>query len=155
VLWWFVVCSSTMQSSLNLGGAHCSKRWTLWSTTCPTSALLPFCHLFTDSSWEDQLLAPPLLSSVFSATLLPQLCASFQFVVYCSIFFCVWGQSDKGTILVYLRGGWGECWVMLGTHLFGLLTISQADLELVAGKVSDSWSSHCLPLHPSHHLGSQ
>jgi hypothetical protein len=43
------------------------------------------------------------------------------------------GQSAQGAMLVYPRGSWREFCVMLGAHLFGLLNVSQAGLELAAG----------------------
>jgi hypothetical protein len=55
-----------------------------WLITCLLSALLLF-----------QLLAPPF-SSVLSDFPPPLLCASFQFVVYCSIFFFFFLQGKLG-----------------------------------------------------------
>jgi hypothetical protein len=62
------------------------------------------------------LIVPVEISSLpFSPSLVhfqhfwpPHLCASFQFIVYCSIFFCrVGGQSAQGAMLVYPRHDWG------------------------------------------------
>jgi hypothetical protein len=95
-------------------------------------ALLPFQPLFTESSSGDQLLA-------FSNSA-PLLCVTFEFLVYCSVFFvcvCVWGggegQSAQGAMLVYSRGGWGilQYCVMLGAHLL----VCQMSIKQV-------WSQH-------------
>jgi hypothetical protein len=58
-----------------------------WLVTRPLSALLPFQSLFTESFRGDQLLATPPFSSVLSEFQIPLVCASFQFVVYYSVFF--------------------------------------------------------------------
>jgi hypothetical protein len=80
-----------------------------WFITGPLSVLLTFQLLFTESSRGDYLLAPPPFSIVLSAFLPPLLCASFQFLVYCSgFFFAGAGQSVEGAMLVYPRGGWGN-----------------------------------------------
>jgi hypothetical protein len=44
------------------------------------------------------------------SSLPPLLCASFQFIVCCSVsfFFFCGGQSVQGAILVYPRVGWGN-----------------------------------------------
>jgi hypothetical protein len=45
VLWWFPVCSSTLQNHLTLDAVHWPRRWALCSAACPTSgtSLSPFC----------------------------------------------------------------------------------------------------------------
>jgi hypothetical protein len=52
-----------------------------WLITGLLSALLPFQHLFTESSHGDQLLAVPTFSGVLLVLPAPLLCATFQFVV--------------------------------------------------------------------------
>jgi hypothetical protein len=71
--------------------------------THPLLALLPFCCLFTYSTYGNQLLALLPFSSVHSATLPPLLCAIFQF-----FFLHGEGQSAQGPMLVYPRDGWGN-----------------------------------------------
>jgi hypothetical protein len=84
-----------------------------WLITCLLLALLPFQPLFTYSSHGDQL----LLQCGFSV-LHPLLCASFYFVIYCSVLFCFFlqgrGQSAQGAMLVYHKGGWGYTMLLLG-----------------------------------------
>jgi hypothetical protein len=58
-----------------------------WLITCPLSVIFPFQALFTESSYGDQFLAPLPFSGVLSEFLLPLLCASFQFIVFYSVFF--------------------------------------------------------------------
>jgi hypothetical protein len=65
-----------------------------------------FQPLFTERSCRDQLLASPPFSGVLSSTL-PLCCVSFQFLIYCSVFFFVGGVVAQGAMLVYPRGGWG------------------------------------------------
>jgi hypothetical protein len=65
------------------------------------SAFLPFQCLFTDGL---QQLAPPF-SNVFSEFLPLLLCASFQFIVYCSIFFFLAGGVSLPR---------GLCWFIPG-----------------------------------------
>jgi hypothetical protein len=101
VLWWFAVCVSILQCHLTLDVAHWLRRWALWTATCPISGrgLSPTScwpsylssHLFTDSSCGDQILCPSPFSGVLSEFLSPLLCASFQFFVYCSVFFFAGG----------------------------------------------------------------
>jgi hypothetical protein len=79
--------------------------------------------LFTDSSHGDQLFAPLPFSGVLSVFLPPLLCARFQFVVYCSVFF-VGGVS-------LLRG---LCWFISG--------VAGGILHHVCSPV---WSAECLP----------
>jgi hypothetical protein len=79
-----------------------------WLITHPVSVLLPFHALFTTISHSYQLLAPVPFSGVLSATLPPPLCASFQFLVYCTFFFFAWGSAQPVAMLVYPRGGWGN-----------------------------------------------
>jgi hypothetical protein len=84
----------------------------------PTVGLAAFSAIFFPYSL---LFAPPPFSVALSAILPIPLCASFQFVVYCSVGFFLWGgQSTQRAMLVYP----GEYHVMLGTHLFGLLNVS-------------------------------
>jgi hypothetical protein len=67
--------------------------------------------------------------------------ASFQFIVYFSVlFFCVWGSVCPECYAGLSQGQLGKNHVMLGAHLFGLLNVSQAGLEVAAG------SSGCLPV---------
>jgi hypothetical protein len=86
----------------------------------------------------------PLLWCAFSIPP-PLLCASFQFTVYCSVFVLFylcqeWGGSVCPGSYAGLSQGWlGEYYVMLGAHLFGMLNVSQAGLELL----SDSWEPSC------------
>jgi hypothetical protein len=81
-----------------------------WLITHLVLAFLPFQRLFTDSSWR---LAPysPHFSGALSGILPLPLCASFQFVVYCSVIFFLQGgegQFAQGAMLVYPGGGWGN-----------------------------------------------
>jgi hypothetical protein len=72
---------------------------------------------------------------VLSAFLPPLLCASFQFVFYCSFlsFFFFVGESDCLRGNAGLSQGWlAEYCMMLGAHLFGLLNVFQTGLEPVA-----------------------
>jgi hypothetical protein len=103
-----------------------------WLITIPLSDLLPFQPLFTESLLADQLLALPPFSGALSPTLLPLLCVSFQFLVYCSLFYC-------SIFCAGLSQWWlGEYCVTLGTLLFGLPNVSQAGLELASGSRESS-----------------
>jgi hypothetical protein len=52
-------------------------------------SLLLIQPLFTESWHGNQLLAPPPFSVCFQQNSVPLLCVSFQFLVYCSVYFCV------------------------------------------------------------------
>jgi hypothetical protein len=112
----FGCCSLAQEMSFVVHYLPHFRQWLI------TACCWPFClssHLFTESSHGDQLLALPPFSGVLSAILPPLLCASFQFIVYFSGFFCVWGgQSAQGSMLVYPRGGWGSTtWCLVLIHL--------------------------------------
>jgi hypothetical protein len=147
------------------------------------------------------LLLPP--SPVASSVPPPLLCASFQFLVYCSVLFCFCGGVSfcpGGYAGLFQRLLWEYC-VTLGAQqlvcrmsprqvwswslaalvalLFSQFNVAWRVEKLSMGwgfrvskfwfcsvlyfcqgwlqhlsKIFDSRSSHCLPLHPSCHLGS-
>jgi hypothetical protein len=107
-----------------------------WLITHPVSVLLPFHALFTTISHSYQLLAPVPFSGVLSATLPPPLCASFQFLVYCTFFFFCMGFSTASGYASLSQGWLGEYHVILGAYLFGLLNVSQAGLEVASGSAA-------------------
>jgi hypothetical protein len=104
-----------------------------WLITHLLSALLPFQPLFTEGLCRDQLFVPLLFSGALSEFLLPLLCASFQFVVYFRFFWWIGDQPAQGGYAGLSQGWLREYHVTLGSHLFGLLNVSQAGLELVSG----------------------
>jgi hypothetical protein len=65
------------------------------------------------------------------------LCCVLVFSSLCVVqflfFFFLWGSVCAGGYAGLSQGWLGEYHVMLGAHLFGLLNISQAGLELAAG----------------------
>jgi hypothetical protein len=97
----FECCSLAQEKSFVVHYLPCFRQWLI---THLLSAFLPFQCLFAEIS---SLPSPPSL--VHFQLPAPLLCASFQFVAYCSGFFkflFVWGQSDQGAMLVYPRSGW-------------------------------------------------
>jgi hypothetical protein len=143
VLWWFVVCFSIWQSSLTLDFAHWLRIWALWIVTCPISGsgLSPACcwHFCLSSHCllkftQRSATCPYPFSSALSEFLLSLLCASFQFIVYYSVFFFYWrGVSVCPVGYAGLSQGWlGEYCLTLGTNLLSLLNVSQAGLEPVS-----------------------
>jgi hypothetical protein len=70
-------------------------------------------------------------SGALSVFLPPLLCASFHFIVYCSVFFFLrgWGGNLPRGYAGLSQGWLREYHMMLGTHLFGLQNVSQTDLE--------------------------
>jgi hypothetical protein len=149
VLWWFTACFSILQSRLTLGFAHWLRRWVLWAITCPvagSSLSLAHCWPFCISS-----LCLLKVSLEISSVLLPPFPVHFQsshplchvlvfsslFIVQLFVFLGFFGQGGES---IWPEGyadwsqGWlGEYHAMLGTHLFSLLYVSQAGLELVSG----------------------
>jgi hypothetical protein len=79
-----------------------------WPAVGP-SAFLAFVY------WK--LLASPLFSSVLSGTPSWKLCVSFQFLVYCSVFFYGEGVSLPRGLCCFYLGVLGEYHVMLGLQL--------------------------------------
>jgi hypothetical protein len=99
-------------------------------------ALLPFQPLFSESSHGDQFLAPLPFSGVLSASY-PLCCVLVFSLLFIQFFFFFAGGSVCPGGYVGLSQGWlGEYHMMLGTHLFGLLNVSQADLEFAFGSGS-------------------
>jgi hypothetical protein len=100
----------------------------------------PSCCLFTDDSHEFSFLPPPPPSLVsFQQPLLPPLCASFQFCcLLCVFFFCTGGSVCPGGLCWFIPRVAERYRMMLGSHLFGLLKVSQACLELAASGASGS-----------------
>jgi hypothetical protein len=89
---------------------------------------------------QDQLLASSPFSSVLSAIL--SLCCV---LVFGSFFLCVWGGEvilPRG-LCWFILGVTGVYCMMLGAHLFGLLTISQVGLEPVSGSMAALLFSQC------------
>jgi hypothetical protein len=90
----------------------------LWTDICPISGsnLSPsHCRPFCLSSiclmkfaWRSAPCSSPLLLFAYS-TPPPLLCVSFQFLVYCSVFFLQGGGSVcPGAMLVYPMSSWGN-----------------------------------------------
>jgi hypothetical protein len=73
--------------------------------THPLSALLPFQLLFTESSYGDQLLAPPPFSCAFSAT--PPICCVLLFNSLFFVHFFFLGRGGD-------QSAQGLCWFILG-----------------------------------------
>jgi hypothetical protein len=107
----------------------------------PTASHLLSQALCTESSREDQLLAPPLFSSMLR-TPYPLLHVLFSSLFIIIIFFLRGrGQSVQGAMLVYPRGNCGNTMCCLSAHL--LVFISQAGLEPVSGSVGALLFSQC------------
>jgi hypothetical protein len=91
----------------------------------------PSSHLFTDGSCKLGSLLPPLLPCTFSNPCHLRCALVFSSIAY-SAFFWVGGSVCPGGLCWFILGvAEGHC-VTLGTHLFGLLKVSQAHLEPVA-----------------------
>jgi hypothetical protein len=77
-----------------------------------------FLHLFTESSHEISSLPYPLLQYTYS-TLTPRLCVSIQFLIYCSVFFLLWGGKSvfSGGYANLSQEKVGEHHVMLSANL--------------------------------------
>jgi hypothetical protein len=90
-----------------------------WFSTHLLLALLPFQHLFTEVCSEISSLPLPPFSGAFSEFRSLLLCASFQFLVYCSVFlFFVCGRvSLPRGLCWFVSGLLGEYRMTLGTHL--------------------------------------
>jgi hypothetical protein len=58
-------------------------------------------------------------------------------IVY-SVFF-LWGDQSVQGVVWFIPGVAEGYRVMLGAHLFGLLKVSEACLELVAGRLVGGW----------------
>jgi hypothetical protein len=75
------------------------------------SALLPFqLFVYWKFEWRSVLCPSLLLQCTFSSSV-PLLCVSFQFFVYCLVFFFFFCRGESicpGAMLVYPRGGWGN-----------------------------------------------
>jgi hypothetical protein len=107
------------------------------------STLLPFQLLFTGSWCGDQLLASPCLQQWAHNTLPPLLCVSFQFLVYCSVFWVLFCFCRIGVSVPR-----GLCWFIPGVDVgilhddwcspVGLPNVSQA-----------GWSQHLAAQEPS------
>jgi hypothetical protein len=95
-------------------------------------SVLPFQLLFAESSRRDQLLAPPPFSGVLSAS--HPLCCVLVFSSLFIQFFCEGGVVSLPRGYAGLSQGWlGKYCIMPDAHLFSLLNVSQAVLELVSG----------------------
>jgi hypothetical protein len=97
LLWWFAGCFSIFQCHLTLDVAHCLRRWALWTASCPLSAAAYHQPAVAPSVspafvyWKFMWRSVPFSSAILWCTYsIPPslLCASFQFLVYCSVFFC-------------------------------------------------------------------
>jgi hypothetical protein len=108
---------------------HYLPYFRLWLVTHLLSAVLNFQPLFTESLCGDQLLDSPLFSCELSATLPLLLYASFQFIVYYSVF-----------LFLFLQGvslPRGLCWFIPG---------------VVGGILHDAWR---LPVWSAKYLPSR
>jgi hypothetical protein len=125
----------------------------LWTTNCPISGSSlssarsqPFSHsslCLLKVHREINSCPYPLLQCAFRIPA-PLLCVSFQFFVYCSVFF--WGEESvcPGGYAGLSQEWLGEYCVSLDVHLFGLLDVSLlAGLELVSGGVGALLFSQC------------
>jgi hypothetical protein len=101
-----------------------------YQPTVDLSAFSAICLLKVPMEISSLLLPPSLVCLEHPA---PLLCVPFQFLVYCSVFICVWGISFPRCYARLSQGWLGEYHEMFGTHLFGLVNVSQAGLELVSG----------------------
>jgi hypothetical protein len=116
-----------------------------WHITCLLSTLLPFHPLFTESSHADQLLAPLLFSGALITphTLCCVLVFSSLFIVQDFLRVCVGGSVCPGGYSGLSQGWLGEYCMMLGTHLLGMLNISQAGLKAAYCSVGALLFSQC------------
>jgi hypothetical protein len=104
----------------------------------PTVSPMPFQPLFTESSYEDQLLLPPPFSSVLTAPH-PVCCVvvlSSLFIVHFVLFCKVEGQSARGAMLAYPRMAVGILCDAWCSHV-GLPNVSQAGFQLASGSGSN------------------
>jgi hypothetical protein len=122
----FGCCSLAQEMNFVVHYVSCFKQWRI---TCPLSAFLPFQCLFIGSL---QRLAP--CSSPFSGALAVFLSPLVFSLFIVQFFFFLWkGVSVCPEDYAGLSHGWlREYCMMLGAHLFGLLNVSQAGLELEA-----------------------
>jgi hypothetical protein len=98
--------------------------------TVGLSAFLAICLLIVFV--EISSLLPPFPGAL--SEFLPHLlCASFQLLIYCSGFFFYRRGICPGGYAGLLQQWLGENCMALGALLFGLLNVSQAGLEPVAG----------------------
>jgi hypothetical protein len=178
--WWFAVCFSILKGHFTLGVAHWLRRWTLWSTTCPTSGsgLSPaHCQPFCLSSIclmkvcaEITSLPNPLLWFTFRVSALSAVCWFFPGGWENN----AWCLSVWSAVCLPSRFGAGVRWqqpscflsvMWCGDAFYGLgFRESKFWLSLVfyflqvwlqhLRKVFNSWSSCCLLLYSSCHLRS-
>jgi hypothetical protein len=113
--------------------------------TSPLSALLPFQPLFTESLWEDQLLAPPPFSSMLSVS-----CLLWYVLVFSSLFIVQF-------IFFFLQGRAsvslprGPCWFILEVSRGNCMTVG---VHLLVCQMSPKqvWSQHLVAQQPSSFL---
>jgi hypothetical protein len=136
MLWLFADCFS--MQGLTLDVANWLRKWALWTAICPISGS----SLSLARCWPFCLSSLCLLKVHMEISIPPPLlCVSFQFLVYCSVFFfCgVGGQSAQGAMLVCPRGGWGNTvW-----HLALTCLVCQMSTKQVWSWCLAAWEASC------------